>query len=116
MKRVSIIALLASAIIFFAVDPILSQRAADPGPTHFALEIIARSDLPATYQPVPGLDAAFEGAWFFRFGRVSSWRPTAGALPVRSVRVMSKLGESMRPGNQGCTEDLTAATFYWLRK
>lgn len=94
MKRVSIIALLASAIIFFAVNPILSQPAADPRPTHFALEIIARSDLPATYQPVPGLEAAFEGAWFFRFGRVASWRPTAGSLPVRSVRVMSKLGAS----------------------
>ena len=64
MKRVSIIALLASAIIFFAVNPILSQPAADPRPTHFALEIIARSDLPATDQPVPGLDAAFEDRGF----------------------------------------------------
>lgn len=92
MKRVSTIGLLASAIIFFAANPIPGQQPAAARPNHFALEVIARRDLPAAYQPVPGPDAAFDGGWFFRLGHISSWQPPAGSLPVRSVRIMSKLG------------------------
>ena len=92
MKRISITGALASAIILFAVNSVLAQPNASVQPTNLVLEVIARSDTPAAYHPVPGPDAPFDGAWLFRFGRVAGWQPPAGTLPVKSVRVMSKLG------------------------
>lgn len=92
MKRVSITGVLVSAIIIAAVHSVSAQLNTAPKPTHLVLEVIARSDTPAAYHPVPGRDAPFDGAWLFKLGRIAAWRPPAGALPVRSVRVMSKHG------------------------
>lgn len=92
MKSVSISGVLVSAIILFAVNSASAQLNSSPKPTHLALEVIARSDIPAVYHPVPGPDSAFDGAWLLRLGRIAGWRPAEGSLPVKSVRVVSKLG------------------------
>ena len=94
MRKLSLKIAIATAIVSLLVVPVVAQQNSEPAPTRLVLEVIPAKDVPASYVPVPGPEAGFEGAWFFRLGRIASGRPTDGSAPVKSLRVMSRLGDA----------------------
>lgn len=92
MKKPGITVAMVSAVALFAALPISGQQIQpQPPPTRLALEVVSRKDSPPGYTPVPGPESNFDGAWFFRFGRMASWQPPPSSFPVRSVRVVSRI-------------------------
>ena len=92
MKKPGIAVAIVWVVALFAAAPIPAQQSdPDAAPTRLALEVVSQKDFPPAYHPVPGPNSEFDGAWFFRFGRIASWRPPAGSFPVRSVRVVSRI-------------------------
>lgn len=79
-------------VALFAAAPTPAQQGEpEAAPTRLALEVVSKNDFPPAYHPVPGPGSEFDGAWFFRFGRIASWQPPTGSSPVRSVRVVSRV-------------------------
>lgn len=75
----------------------LRQQQSPPVPTGLALEVTFHRDRAPTYAAVPGPEARLNGAWYAFFGRVASWQPPTGFLPVQAVNVLSRLeGGSVR--------------------
>jgi hypothetical protein len=92
MKKLGIPVVIVWVVALFAAAPTPGQQSEpDATPTRLALEVVSHKDFPPAYHPVPGPDCEFDGAWFFRFGRIASWRPPTSSFPVRSVRVVSRV-------------------------
>src|SRR2546421_5125479 len=92
MKKPGIAVAIVWVVALFAAAPIPAQQSdPDAAPTRLALEVVFQKDFPPAYHPVPGPGSEFDGAWFFRFGRIASWRPPTDSFPVRSVRVVSRI-------------------------
>jgi hypothetical protein len=92
----TVLAIFITAIMFPGAA-VAQQRQGAVQPTGLALEIVYYKDTPPAFQSVPPSDSRPSGAWFGRFGRVASWQPPAGALPVRAVNVVSrKEGDAVR--------------------
>src|SRR6266550_2315155 len=92
MRKPGISVAIVWVVALFAAAPTPGQQnEPGPAPTRLALEVVSKKDFPPAYHPVPGPGSEFDGAWFFRFGRIASWQPPTGSLPVRSVRVVSRV-------------------------
>ncbi len=92
MRKPGISVAIVWVVALFAAAPTPGQQnEPGPAPTRLALEVVSKKDFPPAYHPVPGPGSEFDGAWFFRFGRIASWRPPTDSFPVRSVRVVSRL-------------------------
>ena len=92
MKKLGISVAIVWVVALFAAAPTPGQQSEpNAAPTRLALEVVSKKDFPPAYHPVPGPGSEFDGAWFFRFGRIASWQPPTGSLPVRSVRVVSRV-------------------------
>lgn len=93
-KRLAMILMLAvlvcQALLAVRATP-LRQQQSPPAPTGLALEVTYDKERPPTYQAVPGPDAKLNGSWYSLFGRVPSWQPPAGVLPVKAINVLSRL-------------------------
>jgi hypothetical protein len=85
------------AALLFTAPALALQKQAGGEPAGLALEIIFYKGMPPAYQTVSPAVSSPKGAWYGRFGRVSSWQPPEGALPVRAVNVTSrKEGDAVR--------------------
>lgn len=68
-----------------------------PLPTGLALEVTYYRNRAPAYSAVPGPDSRLNGAWYAFFGRVASWQPPTGFLPVQAVNVISRFeGDTVR--------------------
>src|ERR1700716_2841830 len=87
-------------IASFAICLLGNAAAAQQQPaasTGIFLEIFCHRDTSRDFQPVPGPNSKLEGGWFGAFGRIPSWQPPSGSLPVRAVNVLSRIeGDAVR--------------------
>jgi hypothetical protein len=60
-------------------------------PTGVVLKITFLKSVPPAFQSVPAKDSDLSGAWYARFGQVNGWELPAGQLPVRAVKIISRL-------------------------
>ena len=73
------------------------EREIEAAASEIFLEIFCHRDASSDFQSVPGPNSKFEGGWFGAFGRIPSWQPPAGSLPVRAVNVLSRIeGDAVR--------------------
>ncbi len=80
-------------ILCFGSASGLAQSAPQkPVPNGLVLKIVYFKGRPTAYNPVPDINAKPSGGWFALFQRIPNWQPpSADALPVRAVNIISRL-------------------------
>ena len=90
MRPSRLLTILLSLIALIGVTSEAQEKAqAPPAPTGLALEILFYKYSAPTYNPI--IREKMNGGWFARFGRIPNWQVPEGQLPIRAVKILSRL-------------------------